>query len=355
MLKHTDQLFHEWRMGRPVLVASDHACFELMAVEHVDGADFAQYMRDPSWMISLTNARCRALNLPAHYDGFGLFALPETHQSLQLAADPTSYMRALMSGPLKAIRDVPSTKNLGRLMTFMLHEDMLPSLLVRLCEWDESCNQAFDLDSVMELTSSRKLMVKGGANLPIHDAHGSKIRVLEEAPGGKRHVLLEIHGQEKTQSSSAKPPMVRVHSECLTGDVFGSLKCDCGPQLTTAIERIREHGHGFIFYMRHEGRGIGITNKIRAYAMQDFGHDTYEANHMVGADEDLRDYVAVSRFIQDDLGLQEIILLTSNPEKAMGLSIDGLVITPMAHEGAENPFNRHYLEAKRARASYQDD
>jgi len=349
MLKHTDQIFHEWRMGRPVLVASHGACFELMAVEHVDGAEFLKLASNPSWMLSLTTARCRALNLAAHYDGFGLFALPDSHESLHRAADPTSYMRSLMSGPLRPVRDVPGTKDLGQLMGWMLQEDMLPSLLIRQVH-GEAGDGAFDLDQAVGLASKRRLVAKGGAKLPIKDAHDSRFRILEEVPGGKRHVLLEIRGQ-----NISKTPMIRVHSECLTGDVFGSLKCDCGPQLNTAIERIRAHGHGYIFYMRNEGRGIGITNKIRAYAMQDYGHDTYEANRMVGADEDLRDYAGISHFMRDDLGLNEIILLTSNPDKARGLTIDGLTITPMDHEGEENPFNRDYLEAKRARASHQDD
>jgi 3,4-dihydroxy 2-butanone 4-phosphate synthase / GTP cyclohydrolase II len=141
--------------------------------------------------------------------------------------------------------------------------------------------------------------------------------------------------------------LVRMHSECLTGDVFGSLRCDCGEQLETAMRRISEEGAGVIVYLKQEGRGIGLHNKLRAYELQDKGHDTVEANEKLGFKPDLRDY-GIGAQILLDLGLSEIRLLTNNPRKVVGLDGYNLEITgrvPLSVEPGE--FNREYLDTKR--------
>ncbi len=143
------------------------------------------------------------------------------------------------------------------------------------------------------------------------------------------------------------PPLVRVHSECLTGDVFGSLRCDCGPQLHRALERIAAEGRGVLLYLRQEGRGIGLHNKLRAYALQEQGLDTVEANIQLGFPADLRDY-GIGAQILFDLGIRQLRLLTNNPKKIHGLRGYGLeiveqlplLIEPSAH-------NQQYLDTKR--------
>jgi len=147
--------------------------------------------------------------------------------------------------------------------------------------------------------------------------------------------------------TTEEPVLVRVHSECLTGDVFGSLRCDCGEQVALAMQSISEQGRGVFLYMRQEGRGIGFHNKLRAYALQDNGLDTVEANLSLGFAPDLRDY-GIGAQILADLGLHEIRLLTNNPKKVIGLEGYGLkvvetipIITP------PNPYNLHYLETKK--------
>ncbi len=158
-----------------------------------------------------------------------------------------------------------------------------------------------------------------------------------------RHYLALVKGRV----NDGKPVLVRVHSQCLTGDVFASLRCDCGPQLQRAMERIAEEGRGVILYINQEGRGIGLENKLKAYALQDQGLDTVEANRVLGFAPDLRDY-GLGAQILVDLGLQELRLLTNNPRKIVGLEGYGLrVVERVAIEMPPGPENLKYLETKR--------
>ncbi|MFD3163522.1 bifunctional 3,4-dihydroxy-2-butanone-4-phosphate synthase/GTP cyclohydrolase II [Herpetosiphon sp. NSE202] len=152
--------------------------------------------------------------------------------------------------------------------------------------------------------------------------------------------------------STDEPVLVRVHSECLTGDAFGSLRCDCGPQLEKAMQRIAQEGRGVLLYLRQEGRGIGLTNKIRAYMLQDQGLDTIEANERLGFPADLRDYGLGAQMLAD-LGLRDLRLLTNNPKKIIGFEGYGLhVVEQLSLETDPNSENQAYLRTKRERMGH---
>lgn len=168
------------------------------------------------------------------------------------------------------------------------------------------------------------------------------LRVFENRLDSKEHVAII-----KGDIADGSPVLVRVHSECLTGDIFGSRRCDCGPQLHAALEMLEREGRGVVLYMRQEGRGIGLVNKIKAYALQEQGLDTVEANTHLGFPPDPRDY-GIGAQILHDLGVRQMRLMTNNPKKRVGLQSHGLEVVELVPlEIAPNADNQQYLETKR--------
>jgi len=174
-----------------------------------------------------------------------------------------------------------------------------------------------------------------------------RIVVYRELDGDKEHLAMLVGEVE-----GAEDLLVRVHSECLTGEVFHSLRCDCREQLDLALERIQSAGSGALLYLRQEGRGIGLGNKIRAYAKQDEGLDTVDANLALGFEDDLRGYQVAGDMLRD-LGVRSIVLMTNNPRKVEGLENDGIIVTRREpHEVQAHEHNREYLKTKQDRLGH---
>jgi 3,4-dihydroxy 2-butanone 4-phosphate synthase/GTP cyclohydrolase II len=216
-------------------------------------------------------------------------------------------------------------------------EELIRFMEERKCEADP--------EAVMEIPETERVSFEVETNVPTD--HGTfRVRAYRDRSTGADHVAW-ISG---TPTDGA---LVRVHSECLTGEAFGSLKCECGPQLDAALERIREEG-GVVVYLRgHEGRGIGLINKLKAYALQEQGFDTLDANLQLGLPADKRDYGAATAILRD-LGLTSVRLLTNNPEKARQLRERGIEVSELVPlVVGVGAFNEGYLDAKRDRMGHQ--
>ncbi len=190
------------------------------------------------------------------------------------------------------------------------------------------------------------------ARLPVSTSEDAQIIAFRSTADTREHVALVIGNQ-----SGDNPPLVRLHSECLTGDILGSLKCDCGPQLDAALHAMAHHareqaGWGVLLYLRQEGRGIGLVNKLRAYRLQDQGFDTVEANQRLGLPDEARDFPVAARMLEL-IGARTIRLLTNNPAKVEALEAEGIAVAErVPHQLPENAHNSRYLATKRDRSGH---
>jgi GTP cyclohydrolase II len=197
-----------------------------------------------------------------------------------------------------------------------------------------------------EVETTPEVAILARAALPLDGLPDTQIVAFRASDDGQDHVALIVG------AFGGEPPLVRLHSECLTGDVFGSLKCDCGPQLKQALALIGEAGGGVLLYLRQEGRGIGLANKLRAYALQDRGFDTVDANLRLGFADDERDYAHAAAILRA-LGIDRVRLLTNNPAKVGGLEVAGItVVERVGHHMPANPHNADYLAVKRHKSGH---
>lgn len=288
----------------------------------------------------------------------------ERCQTVRLLIDPSAKpssfrrpghvfpLRAVPGGVLRRAGHTETTVDLAKLAGLypaglcceIMAEDGHMMRTPQLLEFAEA--HKLKMITVQDLIAYRKrteTFIRQVADVDFPSKYGHfRIKAYESTLDGKCHLAVvkgDVYGKKNV--------MVRVHSECLTGDALGSMRCDCGDQLATALRRIETEGEGVVLYMRQEGRGIGLANKMRAYALQDQGKDTVEANVLLGFAPDLRDY-GIGAQILADLGLTSIRLLTNNPAKRAGLEGYGLsIVERLPLEIHSNPYNHHYLEVKK--------
>ncbi|GAA0464879.1 bifunctional 3,4-dihydroxy-2-butanone-4-phosphate synthase/GTP cyclohydrolase II [Alkalibacillus silvisoli] len=208
---------------------------------------------------------------------------------------------------------------------------------------DEHDLKLITIEDLIKYRRMHEKLVERAVEINLPTSYGDfKAIAYTNVIDGREHVALV-----KGEITPAEPTLVRVHSECLTGDVFGSNRCDCGPQLDAALSQIEEAGKGVLLYMRQEGRGIGLLNKLKAYKLQEEGYDTVEANEKLGYPADLRDY-GIGAQILEDLGVRKMSLLTNNPRKIKGLyGYDLEIVERVGLKMEANKDNEKYLETKR--------
>ncbi len=261
------------------------------------------------------------------------------HDAARAIADPGQDGARAPIGPLAPL-DLPNSRTALAALKLARLAGLLPALWVV-----NDSDSAAQVDAEALASASADVALVARARLPLDDMPETQIAVFR-AGEGQEHVALVVG------AFAGQPPLVRLHSECLTGDVFGSLKCDCGPQLEEALRLIAGAGGGVLLYLRQEGRGIGLANKIRAYALQDRGFDTVEANLRLGFDDDERGYEQAGSILRT-LGVDRVRLLTNNPAKVESLRRAGIdVVERVGHHMPANPHNADYLATKRKKSGH---
>ena len=261
--------------------------------------------------------------------------------SARALADPALDFERGPIGPLQAI-PVENEECAGAALTLARLAGLLPALWLVEAE----TNVAIDPAAIALAASAPVAAIVARAKLPLDGLPPSQIVAFRGPASGEEHVALVIG------AFGGEPPLVRLHSECLTGDVFGSLKCDCGPQLKEALNILGAQGGGVLLYLRQEGRGIGLANKLRAYALQDRGLDTVDANRRLGFADDERNYGMAAAMLRA-LGIDRVRVLTNNPNKISGLEREGIeVVGRVAHHMPTNPHNADYLATKRKKSGH---
>ena len=273
---------------------------------------------------------------------------PFTLRSAQAVADPALDLANPLKGPFRA-EEIAWQAQAEAALELARIAGILPAFMVDPTEAGEAAPvAATDLPAWQDRASLR---IVTRARLPVSASEDAEIVAFRSADDLREHVALVIG----TQRSDAAP-LVRLHSECLTGDILGSLKCDCGPQLDAALHAMAEEaskgGWGVLLYLRQEGRGIGLINKLRAYRLQDQGFDTVDANQRLGLPDEARDFPVAARML-DLLGVRSVRLMTNNPKKVAAIEAAGVVVAErVAHQLPDNPHNARYLATKRDRSGH---
>ncbi|MGP1471921.1 MAG: bifunctional 3,4-dihydroxy-2-butanone-4-phosphate synthase/GTP cyclohydrolase II [Schwartzia sp. (in: firmicutes)] len=388
-----EEAIEDIRRGKMVVVVDDEERENegdlILAADHVtpEAINFMATHAKGLICTPMEGARLEALNLPQmvanntdHHEtaftvsvdaydtetGISAFERCQTVKKLiDPAAKPADFrrpghvfpLRTVPGGVLRRAGHTEATTDLARLAGLspaglcceIMEDDGHMMRTPRLMAFSERHGlRIVTIKALIEYRKRTETFIEKAADVDFPSKYGHfRIKAYESTLDGKCHLAIV-----KGEVAGKADVLVRVHSECLTGDALGSMRCDCGEQLAAALSRIDEEGCGVVLYMRQEGRGIGLANKMRAYALQDQGKDTVEANVLLGFAPDLRDY-GIGAQILSDLGLTTIRLLTNNPAKRAGLEGHGLhIVERVPLEVHSNPFNRRYLKVKKIKMGH---
>lgn len=327
------------RRGSGVRILNDGNAWVLFATEFLDAPLFDRIKAGATLLF--TRIRAESLGLVASTPAVSVTASNLSFAQTKSIADPT-----LPTETLPKLTLVPADELLVQLVKYA---SLLPSVLIVPAREEDSALPALALADLRAYAAAPlpPIIETAGASLPIQGAEHCRITSYRAAYATSTHLLLTVG-----DPANVRAPLTRVHSSCITGDILGSLRCDCGDQLKLALDTIKTEGAGLLIYLHQEGRGIGITNKLRAYKLQEMGVDTYEANRLLGYDEDERDF-AIAAAIFKKAGHGAVRLLTNNPAKLAKLAAHGITVTERVPLIAPASAHSHaYIEAKGKKAGH---
>ncbi len=355
--KQKERMKNDFSLGLPILIKKNNKSYLIYATETIRKDIFNELLKkttDKSYLV-ITERRARSLNIMVYEKGLARVSFQEkfNFELLKNIIDPTHDLSNPMSGPYMSIR-----KGSCEIEKFSLQlckdAKLLPSIIIskisknfkselfdkELLEYDiEKLNKSEEKYNNIVKISDANFLIKNIGEVQFH-----VFRCLEK---NEEHYAIEIGSP-----SRKKTTVVRIHSACFTGDVFGSLKCDCGPQLQASLEYIKKIKKGIIIYLNQEGRGIGLANKMRAYTLQNQGYDTVVANHRLGFEDEERD-LTVGPKILKVMGFKDIELLTNNPKKINAVKSEGINITRhLSLRTKPNEQNIDYLMTKAKKSGH---
>jgi len=352
------------RRGEPVIVdGSDGTPLLIVAAETASRERLAALRREPAPAhVLLTHARARTLSIRLYTQGVVALDLPESGalERVRALVDPTADLANPLTGPYNALRIAlpagyePAVKlaKLAGLLPAVVAVSTTAARAHELEDGDRLARVSAEAIGAYDERAARGLRVVSSARVPLAGAEHTEIVAFRASDGGPEHLALLIGDRDGNPPAPPGPVLMRLHSECFTGDLIGSLKCDCGDQLRGAIHAIADGGGGVLLYLAQEGRGIGLMNKLRAYQLQDQGFDTIEANERLGFDADERLFLPAATMLKT-LGFESVRLLTNNPDKVAALEHNGIRVTErVAHAFPTNPHNAAYLATKKAKAGH---
>ncbi len=340
------------RMGLPVCLQLETDAALVVAVETLGPERFADLAAMGSVRLTITARRAETLKARAYDGDLARIVLPSdaTLGWAQSVADPADDLSAPMKGPFRTDRG--GAVELHRAGIALAKEArLLPAVLVAPVDGPGTARAAnlttLDLSTDLPPEDGAHYERVVSARLPMSLARAGQLHVFRPDDGGEEHYAIEVG-----QPDRAAPVLARLHSACFTGDLLGSLKCDCGPQLRGALAAMGDAGNGILLYLNQEGRGIGLANKMRAYRLQDQGFDTVEANHRLGFEDDERDF-RIGAALLREMGFSAVRLMTNNPAKIAMMQAQGIaVVDRVPLKVGETRENAGYLATKAAKSGH---
>ena len=335
-----DRARNDLRIGLPICIIDNDQNWLIFAIETISKERFSTLNEKAEF--SITKRRAKTLNVTAYDQNIGRFKLDKRNdwRWVKAIADPADDLNYPMKGPFVPIRvGSPNAHKIG--LNLCKQARLLPAVLAQKIDKIDKNLTSITAENVTTAFQNKNIIKIVSGNFPIKVSKYSKLHIFRHENGTEENYAIEIGTPDRSH-----PVLCRIHSACFTGDLLGSLKCDCGAQLNEALKQMGEEQSGVLLYLNQEGRGIGLANKMRAYTLQNQGFDTVEANHRLGFEDEERDF-EIAASILKNLGFNSTRLLTNNPNKIKMMNNSGIkVVERVSLNVGKTAENAHYLATK---------